>query len=100
VVGEDTSRIGIGRELPGRRFGSFPPAVRVHALNYHIATAGSGYQATLAQGWPKASTELGAKHQVRQLPGGRGSSHDDVELELPKAKRAGLQGVGHLATTS
>jgi hypothetical protein len=66
VVGDDTSRIGIGRELPGRRFGSFPLATRAHALNYHIATAGSGYQPTLAKGWSKASTELGAKHQVRQ----------------------------------
>ena len=65
MVGDDTSRIGIGRELPGRRFGSFPLAVRAHALNYHIATARSGYQPALAKGWSKASPEIAAKRHPR-----------------------------------
>jgi hypothetical protein len=51
VAGDDASRIGIGWELPAWWFGSFPLAIRVHALNYHTAPAGLGRPLALAKGW-------------------------------------------------
>lgn len=51
MAGDDASRIGIGWELPAWWFGSFPLAIRVHALNYHTAPAGLGRPLALAKGW-------------------------------------------------
>jgi hypothetical protein len=51
VAGDDTSRIGIGWELPGWWSGPFPPVIRAHALNYHTATTGLGHPSALAKGW-------------------------------------------------
>ena len=78
VIGDDTGRIGVGRELPGWWFGSFPFAVRAHALNYHTATAGPGYQRTLGRGGSvrsigrtrcKASVRVQAAARLGLLPG-------------------------------